>query len=72
MGVPYRQPRSKIFRGQLKMSISTDNGNSGKLIETLRLRFSGSSRKLQTSRTHVTSTLPSDLRFEVRARSRGK
>ena len=30
-GLPYRQPRSKIFRGQLKMGISTDNGNKWKV-----------------------------------------
>ena len=34
VGVPYKQPRSKSFRGQLKMSISTME-TSGKLIETL-------------------------------------
>ena len=46
-------------------------------IETLRSRFFSISREPQTSRSHVTSALPSGLRFEVyvstaRSRSRGK
>ena len=35
LGLPYVLRRSKIFRGQLKMGISTVE-TSGKLIETLR------------------------------------
>ena len=46
-------------------------------IETLRSRFFGISREPRTSRSHVTSALPSGLQFEVhvctcRANSRGK
>ena len=35
------------------------------VVGTLRLRFLGISRELQTSRSHVTSTLPSGLQFQV-------
>ena len=47
------------------------------IVETLRLRFFGISCEPQTTRSHVTSALPSGLQCEVhvcmaRPRSRGK
>ena len=74
-------PGKQTFDLHPVVMCSTDWANpaavKGFVIETLKLRFLGISRKPRTSRSHVTRSLPSGLWFEVhvctaRPRSRGK